>query len=91
LEEVIRELELEKVDVMILTAEAAAASSLAGAHALATARAVAPPDESFALLLPLVQPGGAAVTFLGKGSRLPRSAVEWSEGLAIVRQGTRGS
>lgn len=89
LEEVVRELGLERCEVMALTAEdAARRPALRAAHALAVARALAPPPEALRLCLPLVAPGGAAALFVGSGAEIPREAEETLPGLiTIVKDG----
>jgi 16S rRNA (guanine527-N7)-methyltransferase len=84
LEEVVRELELGCEVLTVAAEEAARDPRLASAHALATARALAPPERTLELLLPLVAPGGAGAIFLGSGRPPPQSRL-WREGLAIVR------
>lgn len=84
LEEVIRRLGLGNVTVHQITA-AQAERTWAGAHAFATARALAEPARAAEMLLPLVGPGGLVAVFLGEHSRLPPGAEEWQKGLAIVR------
>ncbi len=84
LDEVIRDLELD-CEVLHMTAEEAARDpALAGAHVVATARAVAPPEAAFALLGPLVAPGGRAVVFHGSDAVLPIGAVRWQPGIATI-------
>ncbi|MFP5297699.1 MAG: RsmG family class I SAM-dependent methyltransferase, partial [Actinomycetota bacterium] len=84
LEEVVRQLGLVNVSVHRATASEAVQAWGAG-HALATARALAAPEQALQMLQPLVAPGGSAVVFLGEHSRLPAGAEEWEKGLAIVR------
>jgi 16S rRNA (guanine527-N7)-methyltransferase len=85
LEEVVRELDLD-CTVLATTAEQAAGdTSLAEAHALATARALAEPDAAVALLAPLVAPGGMAALFVGERSHPPAGSEPWQPGIAIVR------
>jgi 16S rRNA (guanine527-N7)-methyltransferase len=85
LEEAVRVLELDCEVVVASAQEAAADARFARAHALVTARALAPPQDVFGLLLPLVAPGGAAATFLGQGTPAPRESEEWEPGVAIMR------
>ena len=86
LEEVSRELEL-RCDVVVMTAEQAAADRrFAGAHVVATARALAAPTRSFDLLAPLVAPGGVSVVFAGGRARIPANAELWGPGLPIMRR-----
>jgi 16S rRNA (guanine527-N7)-methyltransferase len=85
LEEVVRSLGLD-CDVLRLRAEAAAERpDLVRTHALATARAVAPPQRAFELLRPLVTPGGVSIVFAGPRAQAPLQAEEWDEGLLIIR------
>jgi 16S rRNA (guanine527-N7)-methyltransferase len=94
LEEVVRDLGLENCEVVAQTAEEAAADSrYSTKHALAIARALAPPAEAVRLMMPLVAPEGSVALFIGRGATLPPGAEEVSEGLAIVRadKGKEGS
>jgi len=84
LEEVVRELGLDCEVLAITAEEAAQRTDLRGAHALATARAVASPGAALDLLLPLVAPGGKAVVFVGKGAEIPVNAEEWAPGIATM-------
>jgi 16S rRNA (guanine527-N7)-methyltransferase len=84
LEEVVRTLGLDSVEVVGQSAEDAA-RDLGATHALVTARAVASPDQTIALMAPLAIPGGLLVLFHGRRATLPPGAEEWQEGLAIVR------
>jgi 16S rRNA G527 N7-methylase RsmG len=71
--------------VIAKTAEEAAADpSLASTHALATARALAPPETALALLQPLLQPGGKGAIFLGESVDPPGNSRLWRPGIAIV-------
>jgi 16S rRNA (guanine527-N7)-methyltransferase len=91
LEEVVRELRLE-CDVRALTAEQAARTKdLAGVHVVAVARALAPPEQAFGMLTPLVRPGGVAAVLVGKGAVLPPEAEVWRPGIAIVGVASRSS
>ena len=81
LEEVVRELELD-CEVLRQTAEQASRSGLT--HAVATARALAPPAEAFGLIMPLVAPGGVGIVFHGPGAKLPAAAESWSDGIATL-------
>ena len=84
LDEVVRTLELD-CEVVRLTAEAAARDPrFARAHAVATARALAPPRAAFELLGPLVAPGGSAVVFHGLDAQLPAGAARSAPGLATI-------
>jgi 16S rRNA (guanine527-N7)-methyltransferase len=90
LEEAIRSLDLN-CEVIVAPAEAAARDPrLAGAHVLATARALAPPVAALALVTPLVAPGGIAAVFVGKNADVPPGSEEVEEGLAIVRVDPQG-
>ena len=85
LEEVVRELALEGCEVVTATAgEAARDAALARAHAVATARALAPPAEAAALCRPLVSPGGAILLFVGANREIPLNAEEQSPGLLKI-------
>jgi 16S rRNA (guanine527-N7)-methyltransferase len=86
LEEAVRRLDLD-CEVITMTAEEAAANPrLAAGHALATARALAPPALAFRLIEPLVAPGGTAAVFVGRHVTLPDHATEMLPGLAIVER-----
>ncbi|MDQ4144516.1 MAG: class I SAM-dependent methyltransferase [Actinomycetota bacterium] len=82
LEEVVRDLALDHVEVRAATAGEAASES--PDHVLATARALAPPATAFRLLLPLLRPGGTAIVWVGRSAELPPDAVLSSEGLATI-------
>jgi 16S rRNA (guanine527-N7)-methyltransferase len=86
LEEAVRVLDLN-CEVLVLTAEEAAAGPLREAHIVATARALTAPERAFELLLPLVGDGGVAVVFVGAGGRIPAISEEWDRGIAIIRRG----
>ena len=81
LEEVVREVDLD-CEVLRMTAQEAAKEGLR--HVVATARALAPPIEAFALIVPLVTPGGRAIVFHGPGAKLPATAETWSDGIATL-------
>jgi 16S rRNA (guanine527-N7)-methyltransferase len=84
LEEVVRELDLD-CEVITKTAEEAAEDpQLASSHALATARALAPPQKARELLAPLVKPGGISAIYIGAGAELGPDFRIWREGIAIV-------
>lgn len=85
LEEVVRDLGLGATVVARTAEEAAADPSLAGAHVLATARAVADPGAVRALAEPLLRPGGVTLVFTGAGTVAPADAEEWAPGLTIMR------
>lgn len=72
LEEVVRTLGLDNVEVVAARVEQAAGDPrLRRAHALAVARALAPPGRTLELLAPLVAPGGLAAVWLGQQSPAP--------------------
>lgn len=86
LEEAVRELGLD-CDVVAGTAEEAALDlALAGAHVLATARAVAEPEVVRRLAEPLLKPGGVTLVFTGANARAPADADPWAPGLTIMRK-----
>jgi 16S rRNA (guanine527-N7)-methyltransferase len=85
LEEVVRELDLD-CEVICATAEQAAADPrLNGAHAAATARALAPPDAAIGLCQPLVASGGAVIVFLGRRGEIARRAEESDPRVITIR------
>jgi 16S rRNA (guanine527-N7)-methyltransferase len=84
LEEVVRDLGLDHVEVHAVTAQQAAEDpGLRRAHVVAVARALAPPRASLELLQPLTAPGGTAVVFAGKTAEIPPGAKEWAHGIFI--------
>jgi 16S rRNA G527 N7-methylase RsmG len=84
LEEVVRELGLDHVEVHAVTAQQAAEDPhLRHVHVLAVARALAPPTTSLALLQPLTAPGGTTAVFAGKTAEIPPGAKEWARGIFI--------
>lgn len=86
LEEAVRELGLDNVEVLAVTAEQAAGDPLlARGHVFAVARALAAPEVALDLLVPLVQAGGMAATFLGERAVAPLGSEAGVEGVAIVR------
>lgn len=89
LEEVVRELGLDRCEVLAITAEEAARRpGIGAAHALAIARALAPPEQALALCAPLVAPGGRVALFVGSGGEIPPEAEESEPGLiTIVKDG----
>lgn len=89
LEEVVRELELDRVEVLAVTAEEASRRpGIGGAHALAVARALAPPLQALAICAPLVAPGGRVALFVGSAAEIPPEAEEIEPGLiTIVKDG----
>ncbi|HJR45230.1 MAG TPA: RsmG family class I SAM-dependent methyltransferase [Actinomycetota bacterium] len=87
LDECLRVLELHDCEVVRMSASQAAAGRLAGAHLVATARALAPPAEAAALCLPLVAVGGAVAIFVGESAEIPPDAEEAAPGLITIRKG----
>ncbi len=86
LEEVVRELDLT-CEVIVATAqEAVRLAGFRSGHVVATARALAQPEGAFRALAPFVAPGGVSVVFVGRGAPIPREAVEWADGIAIIRR-----
>ncbi|MFN2526372.1 MAG: 16S rRNA (guanine(527)-N(7))-methyltransferase RsmG [Actinomycetota bacterium] len=84
LEEVVRELDLPNCEVLTKTArEAAADPALRERHAVATARALAPPHQALPKLRPLVRPGGVCLLLAGSVAELPPEA-DWA-GPGIAR------
>lgn len=88
LDEVVRELNLDAEVVRRTAHEAASDPSLAAAHAVVTARALAPPPAAFELIAPLVTPEGLRIVWVGSDAEIPRDAARLPEGLAII--GRRG-
>jgi 16S rRNA (guanine527-N7)-methyltransferase len=86
LEECVRALDLDCEVVTLSAQEAARAPGLAAGHVCALGRALASPSSTFALLAPLLAPGGTAVVFLGRNAQVPPGATLWREGLAIMRR-----
>ena len=87
LEEAVRELGLDRCEVIRMTSqEAARRPDLAAAHALATARALAPPPAAAALCRPLVAAGGSVVVFVGVGAEIPPEAEETGPGLIRIQR-----
>lgn len=90
LEEVVRELELEHCEVLAMTAEEAARLPGMGAsHALAIARALAPPPQAIAICAPLVATGGTIALFVGSGTEIPPEAAETEPGLITIAKDGR--
>ena len=85
LDEVVRELDLNAEVVRKSSQEAAGDPTLAAAHAVATARAVAEPSRAFALMEPLLAPAGIRVVWLGRNAVTPPGSERRAEGLAIMR------
>jgi 16S rRNA (guanine527-N7)-methyltransferase len=85
LEECLRRLELSGEVVARTAQEAAADPRYARSHPFAVARALAPPDQTVRLILPLVAPGGIAAVLLGASAKIPPGAEEFGPGVAIVR------
>ena len=86
LEEVVRVLDLE-AEVVPLTAEEAARDPLFRDHAVAVARALAPPAEADRIMNPLLRAGGTAILWVGKGAELPPGSVLSTEGLVTIEKG----
>lgn len=84
LELVVRELELDNVEVVRASAQESAQRWPRG-HALSTARALASPAEAVGLLAPLTASGGTIAVFCGADTAVPEGAEEWEKGIAIVR------
>lgn len=84
LEEAVRELRLEAEVIVAAAEQLASDPAFAGRHALATARALAAPTRSFALLKPLVAPGGTAAVWFGERARLPAEAAVLVPGVATI-------
>lgn len=91
LEEVVRTLGLSCRVVAATAEECAADETLAGAHVLATARAVAEPDVVRALTEPLLGPSGVTLVFTGRSAAVPEGAEAWAPGLTIMRRPDRGA
>lgn len=86
LEEVVRELDLT-CEVLAIDAQTAALDpGLRGAHALAAARALAPPPQAAAHCRPLVQVGGVIAIFVGPTAEIPPEADETAPGLITIRK-----
>jgi 16S rRNA (guanine527-N7)-methyltransferase len=85
LEEVVRLLDLNCEVVTRRAEDAARDPELRSVHAVAVARALAPPARALALLTPFVAAHGVALLFVGRGRPVPPGAEEWRPGLAIVR------
>lgn len=84
LEEVARDLGLDFEVVRLTAQEAAHDRAFAGVHAVATARALAPPEGAAALLRPLLARGGVGILFLGADAALPEGTEAAEPGLAII-------
>jgi len=84
LDEVVRTLDLDCEVLRITAQDASRDPALSATHAVATARALAPPVEALSLLGPLVAPGGTAVVFHGERADLPEDVVRWAPGLATI-------
>lgn len=82
LEEVVRDLDLDCEVLAVTARDAGRDPRLARKHVIATARALAPPEKAFELVLSLVAPGGIAAVFLGEGAELPAKAESWAPGIA---------
>lgn len=84
LDEVVRSLGLD-CEVLSITAEQAAKDpQLERAQAVATARALAAPDQAAGLLRPLLMPDGIGAIYLGERATPPRETRLWAPGIAIV-------
>jgi 16S rRNA (guanine527-N7)-methyltransferase len=83
LEEAIRELDLD-AEVLVMAAEEASTQEELRHHVVATARALAPPSRSFALLAPLVVSGGLRIVWAGKEAESPEHAGVWEPGLLTM-------
>lgn len=88
LDEVVRELDLNAEVIRMSAQEAAADPGLAGAHVVATARALAAPANAFGLLEPLLGRGGVSLVWVGERAQIPSEADESVPGLAIIRRGS---
>lgn len=85
LDEVVRELSLDRCEVVRSTAQQAAHDpALSAAHAIATARALAPPPEAVERCRPLVTPGGSILLFVGANREIPLIADEVEPGLLKI-------
>jgi 16S rRNA (guanine527-N7)-methyltransferase len=84
LELVVRELELDNVEVVRATAQESA-QRWPGGHALCTARALTSPAQALRWLTPLTTSGGTVAVFCGADAGVPEGAEEWEKGIAIVR------
>jgi 16S rRNA (guanine527-N7)-methyltransferase len=85
LERAVRELGVE-AEVVVDSAEGAARKEgFAAAHAVATARALAPPPDALKKLLPLVRPGGLALLLQGRNAVVSEGTEVPEPGIAIVR------
>lgn len=85
LEEVVRELDLRRCEVIARSAqEAAADPALRRAHAGAFARALTGPPEAVRLCGPLVAAGGSVVLFVGANAEIPAEAEEVEPGLITI-------
>ncbi len=84
LEEVARELGLDYEVIRLTAQEAAHDRAFAGVHAVATARALAPPEEAATLLRPLLAAEGVGILFLGADAARPEGAEAAGPGLAII-------
>jgi 16S rRNA (guanine527-N7)-methyltransferase len=83
LEEVVRELELS-CEVLRMTAAEAVRAGFGRAHVVATARALARPEEAAELCRPLVRPGGSILVFHGERWVGPAESDEFAPGIARV-------
>ena len=83
LEEVTRALAPD-VEVLAMSAEDAAREIRLTEHAVAVARALAPPDEALGLLTPLLREGGTAIVWVGADAKLPTGSRLSAPGLATL-------
>ena len=91
LEEVVRTLGLSCRVVTATAEECAGDETLARAHVLATARALAEPGAVPRLTEPLLRPGGVTLVFTGRDTVIPEGAEAWAAGLTIMRRPDRGA
>lgn len=85
LEEVVRELDLRRCEVIARSAQQAATDpGLRRGHAGAFARALAGPGEAVDLCAPLVAAGGSVVLFVGADAEIPAEAEEVEPGLITI-------
>lgn len=85
LEEVLRELALDTCEVVIRSAEDAARDPrFQGAHAVATARALASTGRAARLCHPLVAAGGTTAIYVGPLAEIPPGAEEVEPGLITI-------
>ena len=85
LEEAVRSLGLDCEVVARRAEDLHTDPTFAGTHALATARALAPPEEALRLLHPLLAPSGIGAIFVGAQAALPAGSRTWQPGIAIFK------